>query len=118
MSDSMKLSPPGIDTQALAQSGAMNRATPGAKVDPKSVDQAAKDFEAVFISQMLSHMWEGVKADETFGGGEAENTWRGMMVEQYGKQIASAGGIGMADELKAEMLRMQEQGSNKKKGMP
>lgn len=102
----------------MAQSGAQARAKLGAKPDAKDVGQAAQEFEAVFVSQMLSHMWEGVKADETFGGGEAENTWRGMMVEQYGKQIAKAGGIGIADELKAEMIRMQEQGSNKKKGIP
>ncbi len=117
MSDSMKLSTPGFDPQALAQSGGTNRATSqGPKPTVKDVGKAAQEFEAVFLSQMLSQMWQGVGADETFGGGEAENTWRGMMIEEYGKQIAKGGGVGLADEVKAAMIRMQEQEQGSKKG--
>lgn len=110
----MKLSTPGFDMQALAQSGGLNRATgQGAKPGLQDVGKAAQEFEAVFLSQMLSQMWQGVGADDTFGGGEAENTWRGMMVEEYGKQIARAGGMGLADQVMAEMIRMQEQSTKK-----
>ncbi|MBP7336636.1 rod-binding protein [Niveispirillum sp.] len=117
MSDSMKISTPGFDPQALAQSGGVNRATSqGPKPTAKDVGKAAQEFEAVFLSQMLSQMWQGVESDETFGGGEAENTWRGMMVEEYGKQISKAGGLGLADQVKAEMIRMQEQEQGTKKG--
>jgi peptidoglycan hydrolase FlgJ len=107
-----KLSAPGIDQKALALSSAPPLGSPargGKGSDPKDIDKAAREFEAVFLSQMLSHMWQGVEADTNFGGGEAENTWRGLMVEEYGKQIAKAGGLGMADQIKAAMLRMQEQ---------
>ena len=31
-----------------------------------------------------------------------------MMTEEYGKIIARSGGIGVADHVKREMLRMQE----------
>jgi Rod binding domain-containing protein len=117
MSDSMKLSTPGFDPQSLAQSGGLNRATgQGARPGVKDVGKAAQEFEAVFLSQMLGQMWQGVESDETFGGGEAENTWRGMMVEEYGKQIAKAGGLGLADQVKAEMIRMQEQEQGTGKG--
>lgn len=110
----MKLSTPGFDPQALAQSGGLNRATGAApRPNPKDVGKAAEEFEAVFLSQMLAQMWQGVESDETFGGGEAENTWRGLMVEEYGKQIARAGGVGLADEVKAAMLKMQEEGQKK-----
>lgn len=116
MSDSMKLSPPGLDTQALSQHGLNKAAAGGAKTNLKDVGKAAQEFEAVFLSQMLGQMWQGVEADETFGGGEAENTWRGLMVEEYGKQIAKAGGLGLADEVKAAMIRMQEQEQGTGKG--
>lgn len=113
MSD-FKLPPPGFDTQALAQAGGFpRRNASGGNVDPQQLDKSAQDFEAVFISQMLSHMWQGVETDSTFGGGQAEDTWRGMMVEEYGKQVARAGGLGIADEIKREMLRMQEDAQKK-----
>ncbi|MFV3126049.1 rod-binding protein [Niveispirillum sp. KHB5.9] len=115
MSDGMKLSTPGFDPQALSQAQQSNAANrPAKQPNMKDVGKAAQEFEAVFLSQMLGQMWQGVEADETFGGGEAENTWRGMMIEEYGKQIAKSGGVGLADEVKAAMIRMQEQEQGKK----
>ncbi|EGY00310.1 Chemotactic signal-response protein cheL [Nitrospirillum viridazoti Y2] len=72
------------------------------------MEKAAKEFESVFISQMLQHMWEGVKVDENFGGGHAEEMFRGMMIEEQAKAITKGGGLGIADEIKKEMMRMQE----------
>lgn len=74
----------------------------------KQLDQAAQEFEAVFISQMLAPMFEGIKSDEMFGGGQAEETWKGMLVEEYGKILARSGGIGISDAVKAEMISLQE----------
>lgn len=71
------------------------------------IDAAAKDFEAMFISEMLGNMFESVGVDPMFGGGNAEETWRSMMVEEYGKQLASTGGIGLSADIKAKMIEMQ-----------
>lgn len=70
--------------------------------------QAAEDFEAVFISQMLQPMFDTVETDGMFGAGSAEETWRAIMVEEIGKQMAKAGGIGLAPVVEKEMLRLQE----------
>ena len=43
-----------------------------------------------------------------FGGGQAENVWRSMMLQQYGRAIADHGGIGIADMVSREMLKVQE----------
>ena len=69
--------------------------------------QAAQEFESVFISQMLTPMFEGIEPDGLFGGGSAENIYKSMMLEEYGKLIAANGGIGIADAVKSEMLEMQ-----------
>lgn len=74
-----------------------------------SVDKAAQDFEAMFLSQMLSHMWEGIGVDPNFGGGHGEEMFRSMMIEQQGKLMVRAGGVGIARHIKDAMLRMQEQ---------
>jgi Rod binding domain-containing protein len=72
------------------------------------IDKVAKDFESVFIAQMLAPMFEGVEVDEMFGGGTGEEMYRSLMIEEYGKIMAKSGGIGIADQVKAELLRLQE----------
>ncbi|MBI3440756.1 MAG: rod-binding protein [Proteobacteria bacterium] len=69
---------------------------------------AAKEFEAVFLSQMMSHMFEGIGTDPVFGGGEGEDMFRGMMVQEYGKQMAKSQSIGISDQLQKMMLQMQQ----------
>jgi flagellar protein FlgJ len=75
--------------------------------DPKTA-AAAKDFEAVFLSEMFSHMFEGLDVNPMFGGGQGEKMFRGMMVQEYGKIMAKGKGIGIADQLQKVMIQMQE----------
>lgn len=70
--------------------------------------ETAEAFEASFLSQMLKPMFEGLKTDGPFGGGEGEETWRSFMIDAMAKQTVKAGGIGLADQVVAQMLKMQE----------
>ncbi|MBL4691838.1 MAG: rod-binding protein [Magnetovibrio sp.] len=74
----------------------------------QKIKETAEDFEAVFISQMLKPMFEGIKSDTMFGGGQAEDMWRSQMMDEYGKTIAKSGGIGIAKAVMGEMLKLQE----------
>ena len=74
-----------------------------------TIDKAAKQFEAVFLGEMFSHMFDGMKTDPLFGGGHAEKMYRSMLVQEYGKEMANGGGIGISSEIKGMMLKMQEQ---------
>lgn len=76
--------------------------------DVSSARQAAVEFEAVFLSQMLQHMFAGIETDPMFGGGQAEEIYRSMMIEQFGDEMAKAGGIGLADAVTRELLTLQE----------
>lgn len=76
--------------------------------DRNRLRRTAQDFEASFLAQMLKPMFETLSTDGLFGGGQAEETWRGFQVEAMAKQIARAGGVGLADQVLAEMIRMQE----------
>ena len=68
----------------------------------------AEDFEAVFLAQMLQPMFEGIKPEAPFGGGNSEAMWRSMQIEEYGKAITKAGGIGIADSVYREIIKLQE----------
>ena len=73
--------------------------------------ETAEQFEASFLSQMIKPMFEGLETDGPFGGGEAEGTWRGFMIDAMAKQTVRAGGIGLADTVVSEMIRMQAEQS-------
>ena len=86
-------------------------AEPGATRDLARTRHAAEEFEAVFLSQMLGHMFSGIRTDGFFGGGQSEGMFRSLMINEYGRLISQSGGIGIADAVMAEMLEMQERSS-------
>ena len=75
---------------------------------PQKIRETAQEFEAVFVAEMLRPMFDGIKTSEMFGGGNSEKVYRDMQVDEYGKAIAKAGGIGLADSIMREMIKMQE----------
>ncbi|SMH60614.1 rod-binding protein [Azospirillum agricola] len=82
-----------------------------ARVDPAKLAQirkSANEFENVFVSQMMGHMFEGIETDETFGGGRGEEMFRPMLIEQFSKQVTQRGGLGIASQVYQELLRAQE----------
>lgn len=70
--------------------------------------EVSKQFEAFFIGQLMDTMSKGIKTDGPFGGGQAEQAWRGMLNEEYGKVVANGRGFGLADAIYGQILRMQE----------
>jgi Rod binding domain-containing protein len=80
----------------------------GAGASTTAIDKAAKEFESVFISQFLGAMFSGIKSDDNTGGGEGEEMFRSLMVDQYASGIEKQGGLGLAASVKSQMLKMQE----------
>lgn len=81
---------------------------PSETANATTAKKAAGDFESVFISQMLGQMFSGLATDGPFGGGEGEAMFRSLMLDEYGKQITSQGGIGLADAVTRQLLKHQE----------
>ncbi|MCR9072066.1 MAG: rod-binding protein [Alphaproteobacteria bacterium] len=76
--------------------------------DGNAVRETAEKFEAQFLSQMMGHMFKGIASDGAFGGGHAEEVWRDFYVEEVTKSFASKGGIGLADSIEKQLLKLQE----------
>jgi peptidoglycan hydrolase FlgJ len=70
----------------------------------------AEQFESVFLTQMLQHMFEGIKTDGPFGGGQSEEVYRSMLNQYYAEAVAKRGGIGIADAVYTEILKLQQLG--------
>ena len=93
------------DTAMMA---AGRTARPVASGDVQQIRKVAEDFEAVFLSQMLKPMFANLGAEKPFGGGSGEDMWRSLQGDEFGKAISRKGGIGIADNIFREMLKLQE----------
>ena len=76
--------------------------------DKQAMREKAEEFESIFLSQMLAPMMETVETDSMFGGGNSEKIYKSMMVQEFGKSITQSGGIGIADKVYSELLKLQE----------
>lgn len=94
-------------SSAAASAAKASRAMRSIRND-RQMREAAESFEAVFISQMLAPMFEGLSTDGPFKGGHTEKIFRSIQIEELGKAIARSGGVGIADSVYREILRAQE----------
>ncbi len=82
---------------------------PSAPIDGAKLWKTARDFEAMALGEFLKPMFGTVDSKKNlFSGGDAEKTWKPMLVDEIGKQIAAHGGLGLAGPIHDAMLRMQE----------
>lgn len=74
---------------------------------PRSMREAAEDFEAVFLSQMLAPVFEQLGEDPLIGGGYAGKVYQSLLVDELGRSMAKAGGVGLADAVYRELVKAQ-----------
>ena len=60
---------------------------------------AAQQFEALFIQQMLSAMRDTVPESDLLDGGFAQEVYEGMLDQEYSDQMAKTGSFGLADKI-------------------
>lgn len=75
---------------------------------PDADKAAAIEFEAVFLSQMMKEMFAGASTKSQFGGGFGEDMFRELLADEYAREIARSGGIGLAGHVQRELLALQE----------
>ncbi len=80
--------------------------------DLAKAEKAAEDFEAFFMTKMMESMFEGVSTDGIFGGGHAEKIYRSMLFNEYGKEMAKVGSIGVKQNILDAIIKMQEMETN------
>ena len=91
--------------QTSAQKSVMTAAA-HSKTAAKNAHLGQK-FETMALSNLLAPMWEGLKTDGPFGGGEGEETMRSFYVDAIAKEMAKKGGIGISAMMQKELLKLQ-----------
>lgn len=87
----MSVSPVNAYSQAEAPKGPSR--------EQKELKRAVADFESLFINQMFKSMRETIGKSELFHGGKAEDIYTSMLDTELSKNMAQAGGIGLANML-------------------
>lgn len=69
----------------------------------------AQDFEAVFLEDQVGRLFDQLGKEGPLGaGGAGGDIWRSMLSKEYAKGIAKAGGVGLAEPVYRELVRLQE----------
>ncbi len=74
---------------------------------PEDVRRTAEEFEAVFLARMLQTVGKPLRGPGAAASG-SDDPWGSMLIDAYARMISRAGGIGIADTVVREMLRLQE----------
>ena len=82
---------------------------PATAANAAAAKKAAQQFESVFVTEFLGQMFADIPTDGPFGGGDGEQMFRSLMLDQYGQQIEKQGGFGLAGPVAAQLLKLQEQ---------
>jgi len=83
---------------------ALTKVSPAAQAKAKST---ATDFEVMFLNSMFSEMTSGLKGEGPFGDMPGIGVWRSMLTEQYSKNFAKAGGVGISSEVFRTLILQQ-----------
>jgi peptidoglycan hydrolase FlgJ len=68
---------------------------------------AAGEFESMFLNSMFEQMNTNVDGEGPFGGSGAQKVWRSFLTNQYAQMYAKAGGVGIANHVYDELLKLQ-----------
>jgi Rod binding domain-containing protein len=83
---------------------ALTKVSPQAQAKAKTT---ATDFEAMFLNSMFSQMTSGIKGEGPFGDTPGTGIWRSMLTEQYSKNFAKAGGVGISSDVYRTLILQQ-----------
>nr|WP_225714463.1 flagellar assembly peptidoglycan hydrolase FlgJ [Bradyrhizobium semiaridum] len=83
---------------------ALKKVSPQAQAKAKAT---ATDFESMFLNSMFSQMTTGVKGDGPFGDTVGTGVWRSMLTDQYAKNFAKAGGVGISSDVFRSLILQQ-----------
>ena len=77
--------------------------------------KTAEDYESMFLEQSLGNMFATTGGEGPLGdSGAGAEVYRSMLVKEYAGTIAKSGGVGIADQIYREIIKLQEGGDAKR----
>lgn len=105
----------------LQQKRALDTYAKAGALDPKTldkIDKASKEYEQVFLSEMLDLMFKDVSMDplnkkDGSQSGTAQDIYKQFMVKEYATALTERGGIGLASHIRAQLIDLQSSANAK-----
>lgn len=80
--------------------------SPTDKKEQMALKKALKDFEAVFMGELMKDMRRTIPKGGLFGQNPQEDMMRDLLDEEWSQELALSGhGLGLADSLYRQMQR-------------
>jgi Rod binding domain-containing protein len=71
--------------------------------------KTAQEFETMFLEHTLERLFQSEATEGPLGdNGMGGDVYRSMLTKEYAGTIAKSGGVGIADQVYREILKMQE----------
>ncbi len=95
----------GSVAESTATSNLGSQTTSGSAAKAK---KTATDFEKMFLENSLDKMTQSEGTDGPLGeNGTGGGVYRSMLTKEYANKIVQSGGVGIADSVFREMMKMQ-----------
>ena len=76
--------------------------------------KTATEFESMFLENSMEHLTKSEGTEGPLGeNGTGGGVWRSMLTKEYAGAIVKSGGVGIANSVYREMMKMQEAGGGK-----
>lgn len=92
-----------IESIGMPTSLSDTRASSEMTARQKTLQSTAREFEAVFLAEMLSHT-SLAATSESFGGGAGEDAFKSLLTREWATQMTEKGGIGLAETIYQRLL--------------
>ena len=98
--------------KAIAGSIADTTAKSATTSDTSKAKKTATDFEKMFLENSLDSMTKSEGTDGPLGeNGTGGGVYRSMLTKEYAGQIVKSGGVGIADSVFREIIKLQGAGN-------
>ncbi|GJD81881.1 rod-binding protein [Methylobacterium gregans] len=92
---------------SIAQSASQASGQAGAQSAAK-LRKTATEFESMFLESSLDRLTQSEGTDGPLGeNGTGGGVYRSMLTKEYAGQIVKSGGVGIADQVFREMMKLQ-----------
>ena len=81
---------------------------PQAPIPSQNPAEAAKQFEALLVQEMLKSMWQTVPKGELISGSNEEQTYRDMFTEQLSQRISEGKGLGIKEVIQRDIEKLDK----------
>ena len=97
------------DIAKTVQGAAASAASASKTAAEAKARKASTEFESMFLEQSLDRLAQSEGTDGPMGeNGTGGGVYRSMLTKEYAGQIVKSGGVGIADQVFREMMKMQE----------